>query len=136
MTKVISQNRVMYFFYYQISEMEIKELHRSATLILIYIILLALVKVSSVEPLTEKDQALSQSSEQESVESANYLYYPELKMYYSPIESLYIYFDEGRWVSQKSLPTKYREIKLKELQYLSVEDIAAEESAYITVSEF
>lgn len=136
MTKVISQNRVMYFFYYQISEMEIKELHRSAALILIYIILLALVKVSSVEPLTEKDQALSQSSEQESVESANYLYYPELKMYYSPIESLYIYFDEGRWVSQKSLPTKYREIKLKELQYLSVEDIAAEESAYITVSEF
>jgi hypothetical protein len=116
--------------------MEIKELHRSAALILIYIILLALVKVSSVEPLTEKDQALSQSSEQESVESANYLYYPELKMYYSPIESLYIYFDEGRWVSQKSLPTKYREIKLKELQYLSVEDIAAEESAYITVSEF
>ena len=67
--------------------MEMKELYRAALLILIYTVLLVLVKITSGEPVSENDQALSQSPYPESPESDFYLYYPELNMYYKPTES-------------------------------------------------
>lgn len=54
------------------------------------------------------------------VETVRYVYFPDYIIYYDLYLSNYLYFENGVWVTVKSLPPRFRHLNLRKSRFIRV----------------